>query len=443
MSLIVRGSVRRRLLVMLLGGVMLVWLGAAAVTAWETRAEMQELLDAHLAQSASLLVAQVGHDFDEIETEHAQPLHKYARNVAFQVWEHGRTLLLHSADAPASRLSGTNEGFADATLQGRAWRVFSVWDVRHEYLIQVGEAAEAREHLALEILEKLVQPLLFSLPLLGLLIWIAVGASLKPIGTIGAALAQRDPRYLAPIEGITPREIAPMVESLNKLLERVRSSLDNERRFTSDAAHELRTPLAALKIQLQVAQQAEDTSERNHAIANAISAGDQATRLVEQLLTLARLEHDAWQSRAETVDLQQIAAQVLAEAGPLATEKRIRLSLSCAPGENVKGHAGLLAVLIRNLVDNALRYSPPETEVEVKVSGAAEGVTLEVQDQGPGIPAAEREDALRRFHRLEGESSPGSGLGLSIVARIAELHHARLALLEGANGRGLRVAVRF
>ncbi len=192
-----------------------------------------------------------------------------------------------------------------------------------------------------------------------------------------------------------------------------------------------------------MAQQAEDTSERNHAIANAISAGDQATRLVEQLLTLARLEHDAWQSRAETVDLQQIAAQVLAEAGPLATEKRIRLSLSCAPGENVKGHAGLLAVLIRNLVDNALRYSPPETEVEVKVSGAAEGVTLEVQDQGPGIPAAEREDALRRFHRLEDESSPGSGLGLSIVARIAELHHARLALLEGANGRGLRVAVRF
>ncbi len=183
MSLIVRGSVRRRLLVMLLGGVMLVWLGAAAVTAWETRAELQELLDAHLAQSASLLVAQVGHDFDEIETEHAQPLHKYAHNVAFQVWEHGRTLLLHSADAPASRLSGTDEGFADTTLQGRAWRVFSVWDARHEYLIQVGEAVAAREHLALEILEKLVQPLLFSLPLLGLLIWIAVGASLKPIGT--------------------------------------------------------------------------------------------------------------------------------------------------------------------------------------------------------------------------------------------------------------------
>jgi two-component system sensor histidine kinase QseC len=440
-SVTVRGSVRRRLLLTLLGGVMLVWLAAAAVTAWETRAEMQELLDAHLAQSASLLMAQIGHDFDEIEREYAQPLHKYAHRVGFQVWEDGRTLLPHSADAPATPLSDVREGFSDASVNGEAWRVFSVWDARREYLVQVGEAFEAREHLAREVLEKLVQPLLFAIPLLGLLIWVAVGAALRPIGRIGAALAQRDPNYLAPVDGVVPGEIAPMVERLNGLLDRVRDSLDAERRFTGEAAHELRTPLAALKTQLQVAQGAASATEREHAIAQALAAGARATRLIEQLLTLARLDHDGGQQGVEAVDLHAIAAQALAECAPSAAARHIALSLAGETGTTVKGHAGLLGILLRNLVDNAVRYSPDGTEVEVRVATESGRATLDVIDQGPGIPAEERDNVLRRFHRLAGEAIPGSGLGLSIVARIAELHRARLELLEGPSGKGLRVRV--
>ena len=441
--LIVRGSVRRRLLIALLGGVMLVWLGAATLTALETRAEMQELLDAHLAQSASLLTAQIGHELDEIALEHARSSHKYAQKVAFQIWGQGQTLLLHSVDAPSSRLSDADEGFSDSNLNGHAWRVYSVWDAQREYLVQVGEAADAREHLADEILKKLVQPLLVSLPLLGLLIWFSIGVALKPIDRIGSDLARRDPKYLAPIDGEIPGEIAAMVHHLNSLLERVRSSLEGERRFTSDAAHELRTPLAALKTQLQVAQGATDDTARKRAMDHALAACDRATRLVEQMLTLARLEHDAWQTQGAAVDLQQLAAQVLAEAAPSAAEKQIRLALEGEPGLAIKGHAGLLSVLIRNLVDNALRYSAPETEVRVRVVSAAPGPILEVQDQGPGIPAAEREDVMRRFHRLEGETAPGSGLGLSIVARIAQLHQAELVLSDGAEGRGLKVSVGF
>jgi two-component system sensor histidine kinase QseC len=441
--LVIHGSVRRRLLLALLGGVMLVWLAAAAVTAWETRAEMQELLDAHLAQSAALLSAQIGHELDEIELEHARSSHKYAQKVAFQIWEQGQTLLLHSADAPSTRLSALDEGFSDSRLSGRVWRVYSVWDAQHEYLVQVGEAADAREHLADEILKKLVQPLLVSLPLLGLLIWFAVGAALKPIDRISSDLARRDPKYLAPIAGEIPREIAAMVQGLNTLLERVRSSLEGERRFTSDAAHELRTPLAGLKTQLQVALAATDDSLRMRATNHALAACDRATRLVEQMLTLARLEHDAWQTQGAAVDLHQLAAQVLAEAASSAAENQIRLSLEGEPGLTIKGHAGLLSVLIRNLVDNALRYSPPQTEVSVRVTGAANMATLEVQDQGPGIPASERENVMRRFHRLEGETAPGSGLGLSIVARIAQLHEAELILSDGAGGRGLKASVEF
>lgn len=442
-KLIVRGSVRRRLLIALLGGVMLIWLGAAALTAWETRAEMQELLDAHLAQSASFLTAQIGHEFDEIELQHAQSLHKYAQKVAFQIWGQGQTLLLHSADAPSTKLSEVNEGFSDSSLNGHVWRVFSVWDAQHEYLVQVGEAADAREHLADEILRKLVQPLLVSLPVLGLLIWFAVGASLKPIDRIGADLARRDPKYLAPIVGEIPSEIIPMVERLNSLLERVQSSLEGERRFTSDAAHELRTPLAALKTQLQVAQGETDNAARKHAIEQALAACDRATRLVEQLLTLARLEHDAWQTQGEAVDLHQLAAHVLVEAAPVASDKHIRLSLEGEPGLTVKGHAGLLSVLIRNLVGNALRYSPAQTEVIVRTIRSDRGATLEVQDQGPGIPVTERENVMRRFHRLEGETASGSGLGLSIVARIAQLHQAELLLSDGEAGHGLKVSVEF
>lgn len=443
MTILVRGSVRRRLLATLLGGVALVWLGAAAVTAWETRAEMQELLDAHLAQSASLLVAQIGHEIDEVELEHAQPLHKYAHNVAFQVWEHGQTLLLHSTDAPSVRLSANDGGFSDATIDGRNWRVFSVWDAHHEYLVQVGEAADARQHLASEMLKKLVQPLLISLPLLGLLVWFAVGASLRPVDRIGAALARRDPKYLAPIEGEIPGEIAPMVQRLNSLLERVQASLEGERRFTSDAAHELRTPLAALKTQLQVAQGAAEDVDRSRALSNAIVACDRANHLVVQLLTLARLEHDAWRGQGEQVDLHQLAAQALAEAAPLAAEKQIHLSLEGEAGAEIKGHAGLLAILLRNLLDNAVRYSPPQTGVRVRVVRSADGIMLQVEDQGPGIPAAERENALRRFHRLEGAEAAGSGLGLSIAARIAQLHEAQLELTEADEGRGLKVVLGF
>lgn len=437
-----RGSMRRRLLFTLLGGVALVWLAAAAVTAWETRSEMQELLDAHLAQSAALLAAQVGEDIDEVELEHVPALHKYARNVAFQIWSEDK-LLLHSPDAPAQRLSAVREGFSDVTVDRRGWRVFSHWDTRQKYLVQVGEAVDARDHLAGEVLVKLVQPLLVALPLLGLLVWFAVGRALRPVDRIGAALAQRDPRYLEPIEAAVPQEIVPLVARLNSLLERVRSSLESERQFTSDAAHELRTPLAALKTQLQVAQGATDHREREQAIARAIAAGDRATRLVEQLLTLARLEHDAWKRQAETVDLHTAAAQALAESAQAAAGKNIRLSLEGEPGLVITGHSGLLAILLRNLIDNALRYSPSQTEIDVRVSRMGNGIVLDIQDQGPGIPAAERENALRRFHRLEGVEAGGSGLGLSIVARIAQLHDAQLELLEGNAGRGLVARLRF
>lgn len=434
-------SLRARLLVTLLAGLMLVWAAAAGFAAWRALHEIDELLDAHLAQSASLLVSQIGHELDDLELEHAPPLHRYAQTVAFQVWEHGRVLRLHSVDAPNTRLSGKDRGYASVRIGEREWRVFSTWEPRGRYLVQVAESAEARAHVAREMLMQLFRPLLLAVPLFGLLVWWAVGTALKPLGRIGREIARRDPTHLAPIEGEAPKEIAPLVAQLNSLFARVQASLTRERRFTSDAAHELRTPLAGLKTQLQVAQGARDAAEREHAITQAIAASDRATHLVEQLLTLARLEHDAWAARRAPVDLHALAASALAEAAPAAGGKDVALALEGEGPARILGHEALLAVLLRNLLDNAIRYTPGGGTVTVHLAASPSSIVLAVRDEGPGIPPAAREAALRTFHRLEGAGPGGSGLGLSIAARIAELHDSRLELGDAPGGRGLEARV--
>jgi two-component system sensor histidine kinase QseC len=256
-------------------------------------------------------------------------------------------------------------------------------------------------------------------------------------------ISRRDPAYLAPLEGDVPAEIAPLVARLNALLSRVQSSLDGERRFTSDAAHELRTPLAGLRAQLQVAQGAADASGRDRAIANAIEAGDRATHLVEQLLTLARLDHSAWRAASAPFDLHAVAAEAIAERASQAHAKHIDLSLEGEARAMAMGHAGLAAIAVGNLLDNAIRYSPPDTAVTVTVAGCDRNCIVSVRDEGPGIPAGKRKDALRRFTRLDDTGTEGSGLGLSIVARIAELHGSAIVLDAGPGGKGLEATLHF
>lgn len=421
---------------------MLVWLVSTAVATLEIRAELQTVLDAHLEQNASLLLAQAGAESDEIELNQISGHGLNVPSVVFQIWEDGKTLVTRSSNAPAVQLAERKPGFSDAWLDNRKWRVYGAWDADRHYLVQVGESAEAREHLYLEALEYLLWPLLFALPVFALVIWWSVGAALEPVGRIASELAGRDSNNLMPIAGPVPVEISPMVRRLNSLLARVQSSLESERRFTSDAAHELRTPLAAIKAQLQVALGASNGQGRELAITNAIKASDSATRLVEQLLTLARLEHDAWKTRAEGLNLYSLTAEVMAELAPAALEKNISLSLDGATDAVVEGHAGLLSILVRNLLDNAIRYSPAMTQISVAIHQSAEGVCLEVADQGAGIDAENREKAVQRFHRLSPSAAAGSGLGLSIVARIADLHQAQFVLADNPGG-GLKAMTTF
>lgn len=435
-------SIKARLLVLALAAVTLGWLAAVVFTYFDARGEIEELLDAHLAQAASLLVAQTSHELEEVETEHVRP-HKYTRDVAFQIWEDGRKLRLHSANAPDAPLGTGEPGFSDRTVDGVRWRVYSTWDDSRDFLIQVGERAAVRDEIAGDMAEHLLHPLLYALPFLGALLWFAVRRGLSPLARLARDVAQREPGNLAPLDTARPpSEVLPLVEQLNRLFRRVTTSLENERRFTADAAHELRTPIAAVKAQAQVARAARNESERTRALDQAILGCDRTAHLVEQLLTLARLDRPDQVPR-EPCGLRALATEAVAEIAPYAYEAGISLELEDGAEIEVAGVRELLRVLLRNLVDNAVRYSPAGTTVRISAARTAGRACLTVADEGPGIAEAEREKVLQRFYRSLGTGAPGAGLGLSIVQRVAELHHAELRLQPGDNDHGLRVTVVF
>ena len=329
-----------------------------------------------------------------------------------------------------------------------AWLATSIWvyigihheldDLLEDWPAHSEETVEEHDDLIRDIARRLLSPMLFGLPLLGLWIWLATWRALKPLDDVAEQITARAPDRLQPLAPASaPREIRPLVNAINDLFARVERTLESERRFTADAAHELRTPLAALATQAQVAMRARDNTERDHAIEQLIASCRRASRLVDQLLTLARLDPE--KTRAiEMVALDRLAEEVCADHGAPALAKNVALELDALPTQ-VAGNADMLRVLLRNLVDNAIRYTPAGGHVTVAVAPGA----LTVTDTGPGIPAAERKRIFDRFHRLAGQDTEGSGLGLSIVARIAERHGATVRLDAGDNEKGLRVTVRF
>lgn len=435
-------SIKSRLLALALGVVTLVWLGTVVFTYFDAREELDKLLDAHLAQAATLLVAQAAHEIDDVEETHAPTLHKYARRVTFQVWEGGK-LRLHSASAPNVPLADDTPGFSDRTIDQHDWRVFTTRDDRSKLVIHVGERTEVRVELARELALNLLQPLLYALPVWALLLWIAIGRGLKPLASVREQVARRTPDNLDALDlAHVPHEVRSLVEQLNTLFRRIADSLDKERRFTADAAHELRTPVAAIKAQAQIARGPYDDATRAHALDQVITGCDRAAHLIDQLLTLARLDR-ASQASTEPCRLRSLAATAVAEIAPQAMAAGIQLELADGGDTTVTGIPALLQVLLRNLIDNAVRYSPTGTTVRVGIDATGPNPRLSVSDQGPGIPATELPRVRERFYRLLGTGEEGTGLGLSIVQRVAEIHGATLELGAGDNGKGLRAVVTF
>jgi two-component system sensor histidine kinase QseC len=430
-------SLRSRLLGGVLAAVALAWLAVAALGYAQSRRELAALFDSHLAQSASLLIAQVTGELDEDEAEHAPRVGGETRDVAFQIWRRGERLGVHSRSAPNERLSDEASGFSTNRVDGVDWRVYSATTRRSRTLVQVGERESARDAVSREIASHLLLPLAVALPLLGGALALVIGRALRPLRALAHDIAARDPQRLEPValEG-APREVAPVVERLNALFARFAASLERERAFTADAAHELRTPLAAIRAQAQVARDATSEADRAQALARVIAGCDRASRLAEQLLALARVDASDASARFGAHDLVAVARDALAELAPQALARGVAIELDAPASVRVRGDGTLLALVVRNLADNAARYSPRGRTVRVRIARESGSAILEVADDGPGIPAAERARLFDRFARGESAGEPGAGLGLSIVARVAALHGGSASLHDGPRGRG-------
>lgn len=438
-------SLRRRLLLLLLGAILLLWAAIAAVSFYFARHEIDELMDAQLAQSAQVIMALAQADMEQVAAEVEEFKHQYEQKLSFQVLDTKGRTLLRTANAPRGRMSDTEDGFSNTVVEGMVWRVFSRWDSGQRFLVQVGQSDEIRDELAGDVMLTLLAPVLFAFPVLALLIWVSVGRGLAPLQRAAQEVQARDPGNLTPLgEEGAPTEVRPLLAGLNALFRRLGDAFEAERRFTADAAHELRTPLAALRTQAQVALRAADEAGRRHALEQVIVGVDRATQLVEQLLTLARVDPESSHAGGEAVDLDNMASEVLAQLAPAALRRGTELRLEEPRGEpRPRGDRAMLGILLRNLADNAIRYTPRGGAVRV-ATGAEDGhAWLEVEDNGPGIPPAERDKVFQRFYRVLGTGEGGSGLGLSIVRRIADLHGAQLGLGEGDDGKGLRVRVTF
>lgn len=437
-------SLRRRLSILLLGGVSICWIWMLVWSYLDAHHEIGELMDGQLVVEARTLLAIAAHEAKEMATpaykEEPHEEHDHIENLRFQIWSGNDHLVLKSPGTPSHPLTDKN-GFSDGADEGGEyprWRYFVEWNEKHDVRVIVGENYHVRDELINHTLWQLLAPALFGLPILGVWVWLAIRHGLGPLNDVAKQIRAREPEHLNPVEPATaPIEIRPLIESINQLFMRVEKAIESEKRFTADAAHELRTPLAALAAQAQVALRARDAEERRHAIDQLIASSRRSARLVDQLLTLARVDPTGTMP-AGTVELDWLAQQVCAINGPLAVENGVTLELDTMHTV-VTGDADMLRIMLRNLVDNAIRYTPAGGRVAVSVTER----TVSVADSGPGIPAEERERVFDRFHRLAGQEKEGSGLGLSIVARIAELHCAKVRLAEGKDGVGLKVSVEF
>ncbi|HRA78585.1 MAG TPA: ATP-binding protein, partial [Burkholderiaceae bacterium] len=358
-----------------------------------------------------------------------------------QIWSaDGSKIYLSHTRSRARLPERATLGFADVVTENERWRVYST--LASGRVIQVGQPFEVRERIAAAAALRSLTPLLIFAPLVALAIWWLVGQSLRPVERIATELRRRDAQRLDPVsEEQLPTEVEPMVRSLNGLLERLRRAFATQRAFVADAAHELRTPIAALKLQAGLVGRARDDASRGEALRDLHAGIDRSAHLVDQLLTLARSEPHARAAAGAMVDLASIADEAIAGMMPLAQARGSQVLLDAQRPAELQGDANALHSLVRNLVDNALRHTPTGSRIEVAVTSRDDEICLSVDDDGPGIPVEERERVFDRFYGRSAGDDAGSGLGLAIAKAVVDRHAGHIDLGQSALG-GLRVTVR-
>ncbi|WP_423064079.1 ATP-binding protein [Candidiatus Paracoxiella cheracis] len=367
-------------------------------------------------------------------------------NLEFQIWNNKGKLILHSSKTtPRIPFSNGKSGLSTLWLHGESWRVNTEYDPSTELTYMVAERSDYRQQLENQLTQDSIFIMLITYPFLGFLIWIIVGRGLDTLKKVALEVSQRAPSYLEPVDAESvPSEIEPLVSELNSLFGRLKEAFEREKRFTADAAHELRTPLAALNTHTQVALRAQTPEQRKQALLKVLAGVNRGTHVVQQLLTLSRMVPEASLHETVSMDLGKEAADIAAQLAPEAIAKDIDLELITPDAPPmILGNNTAIGILIRNLLDNAIRYSPEKSKVAIKIEHDDKHVILRVIDNGPGIPKELRERVFERFFRVIGNQATGSGLGLGIVQQIAKLHHATIALETSKNGKGLDFQVKF
>jgi two-component system, OmpR family, sensor histidine kinase QseC len=423
--------------------------------------EVDELSDGRLAQSARTLQVLIGHagtnalhshDAESIlvpiVTTRSGPFkneaHTHESEVGFQIFDHSGRMMLATANMAALPPPTTSDAnFRDVQQGGYRWRVFTLYDTIGDIVIRTAERYDSRHDITHAVWLEHSLPLLIGLPLLALLVGWAVRRGLRPLKALTQALSIREPGSREPVVlHDAPLELQPVLTALNGQFVRMEDALERERRFSADVAHELRTPLASAMINLESAMTTADPVEANATLANAQHGVAALARRIEQLLALARLESGAASSQRVAVDLVAIAMDVIEELAPVIAESGVELSVArLSPQAIILGYEAALAALLRNLLENAMRHVPAGGQVQLSIELGERVALVDVIDDGPGIPAERRASVFARFHREAGGRGDGYGLGLSIVQRAAQLHGAKIDLLDSPYGRGLRVHV--
>ena len=371
--------------------------------------------------------------------------HKYERKIAFQLWSQKKGLMLRSESAPKFAFSSSDHGFSETNIDGHEWHVFSITNGTGEYVIHVGQKEEIRAELTDEISSQLGTQFLIGLPFLGVVIWFIVGLALKPLNRLEKALAKREASYLKPLSvDRLPNEIVPVVNEINNLFVQLERAFEHERRFTADASHELRTPLAGLLTQAHVALRTTDEEVRKQALSRIKQAVNRMTYMVHQLLTFSRIESNTEFLTKQSTMVSREIVHVIADLEPEAHKKQILIEFVEDNAVPVLVNGPLVAILLRNIIDNAIKYTPAKGNVLITVSGREKYLQISVEDSGPGIAPDQYEKSLERFHRCVETANrvKGTGLGFSIVDRIAAIHNADLILGVSQFG-GLKVMVLF
>jgi signal transduction histidine kinase len=436
-----RWSLRGRLVALLTAATLASW---AAGGIWLYRASLAEssrLFDAALAETAHAVLAVVAHEWlDEEEDFAPEPIdHAHVETLYYQVRDRDGAIVYRSRGAPAEAFDAAGaRGFADRRVAGTDYRVYSLQAAGGRGAIHVAQPLAARTAAAQAAALRLLAPgLVFALLLAGAA-WLIVRRVTAPVVEFSQSIDARTPGDATPVRTeALPTELAPVGQAVDRLLARVQAALLHERTLTADAAHELRTPLAALRAQAQVALRARVGAERDAALRELIGGVDRAVRGVDSVLTLARFDAERLDpGTLPAVALAPLVRMVVAEFASSAQARGIALELDVPPLQ-LRGDADALAILLRNLVDNALRHASRTVRVEARAAEAS--VHIAVRDDGPGMSDAQRRRAFDRFYR--GAEGGGTGLGLALVKRIAELHGGSASLGAGLDGRGLGVEV--